>query len=375
MQQQDQQTLDTGSIQQPLQPLQQQAPQQPTSSTLNNEINLSIDGIKMENLNINDSVQIKSILQPSINSNDNNTNNSTTTAAAATATTDSTSEGAASIQDKNKVVQQRLMLLLHAENCVNGRSGTDANRPACKMIDCTLIKEVMVHLALCTEGRACTRPHCLSSRMLIAHWKNCINFYCPVCTLRGTMSNASKNNNNHVTQQPLQLSNDMLNNQPTQQQQSQQQQQPSFSDNNINMINQSVKNIATQLAAVVSSNSNQLGEAAATANTGILSQQTQLRQPKVSKVWHGNMNAEIRVHLILKIVAIIIPPTQSFTDPQLAKVATYAVRTEYDMYEQAESEEQYLHLLAEQTYKTQKEFEDKQREAKAKQASEDYVFL
>jgi hypothetical protein len=109
---------------------------------------------------------------------------------------------------------------------------------------------------------------------------------------------------------------------------------------------------------------------AATSGAGIFQQQPQ--QPKVSKPWHGNINTEMRGHLIQKMLQTIYPPQDAsiYNDPLLANLVNYAVRTECGMYEQADDQEQYFYLLAERIYKIQKGFDDKQRVAKARQAAQ-----
>jgi E1A/CREB-binding protein len=279
----------------------------------------------------------------------------------------STNGGSTVESERNKRIKHQLILLLHVFKC-SGSSGTDANGQAkqtCAVNHCSTMKQVMAHITQCTKGRSCTRVHCASSRQILAHWKNCTNADCPVChPIRSTMSN-----NNHDGQQ---LNNDMFNNQPIQQPQ-QQQQQPSFS--NKNMINQPINNnnlptTAQELSSTAFSATTSSNQPATANATNIFPQQPQ--QPKVSKPWHGNINTVMRRHLIQKIIQTIFPTQDAriYKDPLLANLVNYAVRTECVMYEQAEDQEQYFHLLAEQINKILREFQVKERAAKARQAAQ-----
>uniref|UniRef100_A0A3Q2XNR5 histone acetyltransferase n=1 Tax=Hippocampus comes TaxID=109280 RepID=A0A3Q2XNR5_HIPCM len=317
--------------------------------------------------------------------------------------TGSVSAGPTADPEKRKLIQQQLVLLLHADKCQRWERAKGVVR-ACTLPHCRTMKNVLNHITHCQAGKSCQVAHCASSRQIISHWKNCMRHDCPVCL---PLKNASDKRNQqpddgfksptkaacspgasqpsaltinsattHIDpssmQRPYAALGLRYGNQSPAQKQGPAQQNPQGHQQlrNMNALGQwsSTRNAVDQTGlhsdSLPSTLNNQLlPDGSVAGGMGNLPAATPLSASGVRKAWHEHITQGLRTHLVHKLVQAIFPNPDpiALKDPRMDSLVAYARKVEGDMYESANSRDEYYHFLAEKMYKIQKELEERRR--------------
>ncbi|CAC5403339.1 EP300 [Mytilus coruscus] len=301
--------------------------------------------------------------------------------------------------DKRKLIQQQLVLLLHAHKCQRRQQN---NGETCGLPHCKTMKNVLNHMTTCNAGKSCQVAHCASSRQIITHWKNCTRSDCPVCLPLKNASDQKRPGGTSGTSnvpgsvlaapqgsstaaaaaaspsQPVTTTQSIPNvsdiqmqrayaalglpytGSPSQQPGSQQSlnMRPAGSHSpGLNSI--AVGNQSNSLSSISSGSNNPLGNLASIESSSPAPNMAQAARG--TKEWHQSVTQDLRNHLVHKLVQAIFPTPDpaALKDRRMTNLVAYARKVEGDMYDTANSREEYYHLLAEKIYKIQKELEEK----------------
>ncbi|XP_066489479.1 histone acetyltransferase p300 [Tiliqua scincoides] len=314
--------------------------------------------------------------------------------------------------EKRKLIQQQLVLLLHAHKCQR-REQANGEVRQCNLPHCRTMKNVLNHMTHCQAGKSCQVAHCASSRQIISHWKNCTRHDCPVClplknagdkrnqqSLLGSTAVGLGNSgsvgvgqqttpNINTTSQidpssierayaalGLTYQGNQMQTQPQAQVKSQQQGQSPQGLRPMNPTNANPMGVNggigvqaqnllpdSMLHSAMNSQNPMMNENATVTSLGTMPAATHPSGIGIRKQWHEDITQDLRNHLVHKLVQAIFPTPDpaALKDRRMANLVSYARKVEGDMYESANSRAEYYHLLAEKIYKIQKELEEKRR--------------
>ncbi|XP_074552379.1 histone acetyltransferase p300 isoform X2 [Halichoeres trimaculatus] len=321
--------------------------------------------------------------------------------------------------EKRKLIQQQLVLLLHAHKCQR-REQANGEVRQCNLPHCRTMKNVLNHMTHCQAGKSCQVAHCASSRQIISHWKNCTRHDCPVCL---PLKNAGDKRNQQALVNSAGLVNSLGSGVPggqshppsmnppnqidpssierayaalglTYQGNQNAQQSPQNSMQSAGLqgqpgmrtlnstggsslgVNggvgvQSANQQPNLLPSAMMHNSMN-AQSLLSDGLGALGSMPTAAPPSAAgmkKSWHEDITQDLRNHLVHKLVQAIFPTPDpaALKDRRMENLVAYARKVEGDMYESANSRAEYYHLLAEKIYKIQKELEEKRRTRLQKQ--------
>ncbi|NXX40585.1 EP300 acetyltransferase, partial [Tricholaema leucomelas] len=320
--------------------------------------------------------------------------------------------------EKRKLIQQQLVLLLHAHKCQR-REQANGEVRQCNLPHCRTMKNVLNHMTHCQAGKSCQVAHCASSRQIISHWKNCTRHDCPVCLplknagdkrnqqslLGGAAVGLANTGSVGVGQQTtpsinttsqidpssierayaalgLTYQGNQMQTQPQAQVKNQQQGQSPQSLRPMNPMSANPMGVNggvgvqtpnllpdSMLHSTMNSQNPMMSESANVASLGAMPT-AQPSNTGIRKQWHEDITQDLRNHLVHKLVQAIFPTPDpaALKDRRMENLVAYARKVEGDMYESANSRAEYYHLLAEKIYKIQKELEEKRRTRLQKQS-------
>ncbi|XP_046893865.1 uncharacterized protein LOC124479250 isoform X3 [Hypomesus transpacificus] len=303
--------------------------------------------------------------------------------------------------EKRKLIQQQLVLLLHAHKC-HRREQANGEVRQWNLPHCRTMKNVLNHMTHCQAGKSCQVAHCASSREIISHWNNCTRHDCPVCLLPGSLGTvpggqpSTPNLNppsqidpssierayaalgltyqgNQMPQQPPQgnMANQGLPGQPSMRSLNTMGGNPMGVNGGVQQPNQQ-SNLLPDAMQHNSMNAQSLMNDSGVGSLGSMPTATPPSAPGMRKSWHEDITQDLRNHLVHKLVSSVqaifpTPDPAALKDRRIENLVAYARKVEGDMYESANSRAEYYHLLAKKIYKIQKELEEKRRTRLQKQ--------
>ncbi|ERE85369.1 histone acetyltransferase [Cricetulus griseus] len=285
--------------------------------------------------------------------------------------------------EKRKLIQQQLVLLLHAHKCQR-REQANGEVRQCNLPHCRTMKNVLNHMTHCQSGKSCQailtgapvglgNPSSLGVGQQSAPSLSTVSQIDPSSIERAYAALGLPYQVNQIPPQPQVQAKNQQN------QQSGQSPQGMRPMNNMSASPMGVNggvgvqtpNLLSDsmLHSAINSQNPMMNENASVASLGPLPTAAQPSSTGIRKQWHEDITQDLRNHLVHKLVQAIFPTPDpaALKDRRMENLVAYARKVEGDMYESANNRAEYYHLLAEKIYKIQKELEEKRRTRLQKQ--------
>ncbi|CAH8561742.1 unnamed protein product [Schistosoma rodhaini] len=267
--------------------------------------------------------------------------------------------------EKRQLIQQQLILLLHARRCQRQEDESNGRISQCTTPHCNTMRGVLQHMTSCTQGKNCQTPHCASSRQIISHWKNCNNRECPVCEPLKQNQHYQRNQMIRPPQNSTQV-HPVANRVPEvngvdSSPHSCAAQQPPGQPFRVTSIASVPVNTAVTRAPSSVIPSTQISDASNL--NGVSSHVTVNCTPAEQNDWRKGVDISQRNHVVRRIVRFIFPfpDPAAYSDPRMRNLIEYARKVEREMYVTATDIDHYFHLLAQKCYKIHRELEEKRK--------------
>ncbi|CAH8554544.1 unnamed protein product [Schistosoma rodhaini] len=267
--------------------------------------------------------------------------------------------------EKRQLIQQQLILLLHARRCQRQEDESNGRISQCTTPHCNTMRGVLQHMTSCTQGKNCQTPHCASSRQIISHWKNCNNRECPVCEPLKQNQHYQRNQMIRPPQNSTQV-HPVANRVPEvngvdSSPHSCAAQQPPGQPFRVTSIASVPVNTAVTRAPSSVIPSTQISDASNL--NGVSSHVAVNCTPAEQNDWRKGVDISQRNHVVRRIVRFIFPfpDPAAYSDPRMRNLIEYARKVEREMYVTATDIDHYFHLLAQKCYKIHRELEEKRK--------------
>ena len=229
----------------------------------------------------------------------------------------------------------------------------------CTIPPCRTMRSVLAHLPLCRDGDSCKVSHCISSRAIILHWKNCKKLDCIIC-FPIKQAERKKSETNSSSESLSTFRNPVASSQTSASKSTRA--PPALVPLRVTQQHQ-VIDLTDDTPAVPSSSS-----------TSEAHWNDFKAEPvQASKQWHLTVSSQLRDHLLLKLFKTVLPTidtqlSPNSQDPRMQKLTSYLRQIEKDLFVMAHSRNNYYQMLAEKIFVIQKELEVKRKQLAAANA-------